>query len=72
MSELQQQIVSKVKRNCTYSSTANYWAPLEYEYENEDAWPQPSNINSNNINNISDAEVQRDLRSTIMAWINNA
>jgi len=65
MSELQQQIVSKVKTNCTYPSTANYWAPLEYEYENEDALPQPSNIN-----NISDAEVQRGLRSTIMAWIN--
>ena len=64
MSELRQ-IVSKVKPHCTYSNATNYWAPLQIDDdEDEDDPQQPT------VNNISDAEVQRDLRSTIMAWIN--
>ena len=60
MSELQD--ASKVNTNCTYVANANYWAPLANEDEDEDV-PQAS------INSISDAQVQRDLRSMLTAWI---
>ena len=60
MSELQ--VASKVKTNCTYIANANYWAPLVSEYEDEDS-PQAC------INNISEAQVQSDLKPMIKAWI---
>jgi len=67
MSEVQHNVVSKVKSTCTYTDTANYWAPLtdEDEDDNIDADIQPQVA----INNLSDAQVQHDLRSTIRAWI---
>ena len=62
-------VASKVNTNCTYSATANYWAPLIDQEDDEDDIVnyqfQPIAINS-----IRDAEVQRDLRATIQAWIN--
>jgi len=67
MSEVQHEVVSKVKSTCTYTDTANYWAPLTDvdEDDNIDADVKPHVA----INNLSDAQVQRNLRSTIMAWI---
>ena len=66
MSELQH-IVSKVHQHCTYTNTANYWALHEYKDGND-----KSNKESHQaiVNNISKAEVQCNLQSTIMAWIN--
>ena len=58
--------VSKVNPDCTYS--ANYWAPLQDFQEDED-----NNENSSQhatVDNLSNAEVTNDLRSTILAWIN--
>ena len=66
MSELKR-IVSKVNPNCTYTNTANYWAPLSDE-EDDDRCEGVAPIEQA-INNISAADVQRDLRSTILAWI---
>ena len=63
MSELQH-VVSKVKSKSTYIATANYWAPLHIEDDDDDP---PA---SQQTNNISDADVQRDLRATIRTWIN--
>ena len=63
MSELRQ-IVSKVKQHCTYSNATNYWAPLQSEDEEDDDNQQLV------VNNISDAEVQHDLRSTTLALSN--
>jgi hypothetical protein len=64
-----QQVVSKVKPNCTYTNTANYWALLA-DKDNDDGYDKAAPAQQATINNISNAEVQRDLRSTIMAWIN--
>jgi hypothetical protein len=64
-----QQVVSKVKPNCTYTNTANYWAPLA-DKDNDDGYNEAAPAQKATINNISNVEVQRDLRSTIMAWIN--
>jgi len=68
MSELQ--VKSKVETNCTYSNTANYWAPLSNYSDDDDDDDNNSDAQASTVNNISDAEVQRDLRSTILAWIN--
>jgi hypothetical protein len=68
MSELQ--VTSKVETNCTYSKTANYWAPLSNFSDDDDDDDDHSDAQAATVNNISDAEVQRDLRSTILAWIN--
>ena len=67
MSELQR-IVSKVNPICTYTNTANYWAPLSDE-EDDDRCEGSAPLELA-INNISAADAQRDLRSTILAWIN--
>jgi hypothetical protein len=67
MSELQQ-IVSKINQNCTYLSNANYWAPLADENDNDEIDGEGS-LQQNTINNTSDAQVQSDLRSTIISWI---
>ena len=66
-----QQVVSKVTPTCTYTTTANYWAPLadKDDDDNDVDVRNGKDIPSQKINNISDAQVQRDLRSTIMAWI---
>ncbi len=64
-----QQVVSKVKPNCTYTNTANYWAPLADE-DNDDGYNEAAPAQQATINNISNAEVQHDLQSTIMAWKN--
>ncbi len=63
MTELQNEVVSKVNTHCTYAESANYWAPLAEIDEDTEA----SNVH---INNLSDAQVQRNLRSTIRTWIN--
>jgi hypothetical protein len=69
MSELHHSIVSKVNNaNCTYLNTANYWAPLEYEDEDDECC-KTITAQQSNINNISDQEVQRDLKSIIHGWI---
>ena len=70
MTELQHEVVSKVKSHCTYTDAANYWAPLADRDEDDDN--KHSNAESSphvTINNLSNAKVQRNLRSTIMAWI---
>ena len=67
MSELQR-IVSKVNPNCTYTNTANNWAPLSDE-EDDDRCKGVAPLEQA-INHISDADAQRDLRSTILAWKN--
>ena len=68
MSEMQQ-IVSKVNTNLTYLQAANYWAPLQIEDDEDDGDPQ-QDPQQPAVNNISDKKVQRNLRSTILAWIN--
>lgn len=69
MSELQQSIVSKINfANCTYLGTANYWAPLEYKEEDDER--DSTSSQQTEINNMSDEEVQHDLRSLIHGWIN--
>jgi hypothetical protein len=65
MSELQN-VVSKVNSNCTY--TANYWAPLQNQFQDDEGDEEVSPQQT--VNNLSNAEIQRDLRSTIRAWIN--
>ena len=63
------QSARKVNTNCTYSAlNANYWAPLM----NQDDDDNDGNYRYEpiTINNIHDAEIQRDLRATINAWIN--
>ena len=67
MSELQR-IVSKVNQNCTYLNNANYWAPLADENDDDEIDGEAS-IEQSTINNMSDAQVQSDLRSTIISWI---
>lgn len=44
--------------------STNYWAPLQIEDDEDDNLQQPT------INSISNAVVQRNLQSTILAWIN--
>jgi hypothetical protein len=68
MSDMQH-VVSKVKPNCTYTNTANYWALLA-DKDNDDGYDEAVPAQQATINNISDTDVQRDLQSTIMAWIN--
>ena len=69
MSELQQSIVSKVNcANCTYLGTANYWALLEYEEEDNEC--ESTSLQKAEITNITDKEVQSDLRSLIHGWLN--
>ncbi len=67
MTELQH-VASKVDTHRTYSTTANYWAPLDNDDDDDEEHHKPIAIN--NINNISEADVQRNLRATINAWIN--
>jgi hypothetical protein len=55
-----QQVVSKVKPNCTYMKTANYWALLADE-DNDDGYDKAAPAQQATINNISDAEVQCNL-----------
>jgi hypothetical protein len=64
MSELQN-VINKVSRNCTY--TANYWAPLQNQFQDNEGDDGMSPQQT--VNNLSDAEIQHDLRSTIRAWI---
>jgi hypothetical protein len=64
MSELQ--VKSKVETNHTYSNTANYWTLLS-NYDDDD--DDNSDAQVATVNNIGDAEVQRDPRSTVLAWI---
>jgi hypothetical protein len=54
MSELEQ-IVSKVKPNGTHINTANYWAPLADE-DNDNMCDEAVPAQQATINNISDAE----------------
>jgi hypothetical protein len=54
MSELQQ-IVSKVKPNSTHINTANYWAPLADE-DNDNVCNEAASAQQATINNISNAE----------------
>jgi hypothetical protein len=53
-----QEVVSKVKPNCIYTNTANYWAPLADE-DNDNGHDKAAPAQQATINNISDAEVQR-------------
>ena len=69
MSELQSTVVSKVENNCTYPMTANYWAPLEYNEEDDDVGVQTTTEYAV-ANNVTDAAVQHDLRHMILSWIN--
>ncbi len=50
-------------------NTSNYWA-LQADEDNDDGYDKAAPAQQATINNISNAEVQRNLRSTIMAWIN--
>jgi len=68
MSELH--VVSKVNTKCTYHTTANYWAPLIEDEDEDDVEDDVYCHHPITISNISDAEVQCDLRATINAWIN--
>jgi hypothetical protein len=52
--------VSKVKSNCTYTNTANYWDPLA-DKDNDDGYDKAVPAQQATINNISNAEVQRNL-----------
>jgi hypothetical protein len=54
MSELQQ-IVSKVKPNVTHINTANYWAPLADE-DNDNVCNEAVPAQQATINNISNVE----------------
>jgi hypothetical protein len=54
MSELQQ-IVSKVKPNGTHIKTANYWAPLTDE-DNDNVCDEAVPAQQVTINNVSNAE----------------
>jgi hypothetical protein len=54
MSELQQ-IVSKVKPNGTHINTANYWAPLADE-DNDNVCNKAAPAQQATINNVSNAE----------------
>ncbi len=65
MTELQNEVVSRVKTHCTYAESANYWALLTDKDEDDDN-TEASNVH---INNLSNAQVQRNLRSTIRMWI---
>jgi hypothetical protein len=61
-----QSVESKVGHTHTYPTTANYWAPLIEEDEDDDEETCLSNV----INNIrDDANIQQEPRS-IQAWIN--
>jgi hypothetical protein len=79
MSELQRTIVSKVKNDHTHTNTANYWAPLEYNDDEEENDEEESghclNMTKTTTNktaaNISDnAAVQRNLKHMLSSWIN--
>ena len=73
MSELQQTIVSRVENNHTYTNTANYWAPLEYnddEKESGHCLSMTKAANQAAPNTSDDAAVQRDLKNMILSWIN--
>ncbi len=67
MSELQQVVINVT--NSTYTKTANYWAPLADE-DDDDGDNNSVPIQQATINNISNAKVQCNLKTTIMAWIN--
>jgi hypothetical protein len=60
MSELQRTIVSKVENNHTYTNTANYWAPLEYNDEEEESDHCLSMTKTTN----------RNLKHILSSWIN--
>jgi len=62
-----QNVVSKVNRTCTYPTSANYWAPLSNEDDDEDQETCYSPIVINNISD--DAEARQAFRSTIQSWI---
>ena len=49
--------------------TANYWAPLEYNEEDDDVGVQTTTEYAV-ANNVTDAAVQQDLRHVILSWIN--
>lgn len=71
MSELQK-VVSKVMLNYTYTTNANYWAPHADKYDSDDKTHSGIEVSSQEVNNISNAEVQHDLQSLILVWIINA
>jgi hypothetical protein len=58
-----QQVVSNIKTNRTYTNTANYWAPLIDENDDD------GDDEEETINNINDATVQQDLKTTLRKWI---
>ncbi len=66
--ETEMQEAGKVDKKYTHSANANYWAPLSnYDDDYDD------NIESaqhGNIRNTSASEVQRDLQTMILTWIN--
>jgi hypothetical protein len=73
MSELQRTIVSKVENNHTYTNTANYWAPLEYnddEEENDHCLSMIKTTNQTAANINDDVAVQRNLKHMLTSWIN--
>ena len=59
-----QKVVSTIKTNCTYTDTANYWGPLIDTVDDDDG-----NDEEETINNINDAKVQQDLKTTLRKWI---
>jgi hypothetical protein len=75
-----QQVVSNIKTNCTYTNTANYWAPLIDDDDDDDGDNKEENDQKfdcdhssmpiQTINNINDVEVQRDLKTILRKWIN--
>jgi hypothetical protein len=66
MSELQSTVSQVNPYYYTYS--ANYWAPLQNQFQEDES--DAETLPQSTINNITDADVQSDLRSTILAWIN--
>jgi hypothetical protein len=66
--ETEMQVAGKVDKQCTHSANANYWAPLSNYDDNDD-----DNIEGAqhvNIRNSSDREVQHNLQTMILTWIN--
>ena len=72
MSELQNTIVSKVDNNHTYITTANYWAPLAYDDEEEDFdlcsnMADDTNQVASNIN--TDTTIRWRFKQMLLSWM---
>ena len=62
------QVAGKVDKQYSHSANANYWAPLSnYDDHDDDNIESAQHVN---IRNTSDSEVQHNLQTMILMWIN--